>query len=98
MRTFQLRRYELEESLAEEFVAWAVNVIYPLREKRGYKVEFSYFDKANSEMIWMASMECSQAEFEASDTAWLASEERVKAVLTMPQALIKAHVSFVESV
>lgn len=98
MRTFQLRRYELEQSLAEEFVAWAVNVIYPLRESLGYKIEWSYFGRANSELIWMASMECSQSEFEASDIAWLASAERAQAVLSMPQALIKAHVSFVKGV
>lgn len=98
MRTFQLRRYELEASLAEDFVAWAVNEIFPLRENLGYRVEWSFFDRANSEMVWMASLECSVAEFEAKDAAWLASAERAKAAQSMPQALIKSHVSFVQSV
>lgn len=98
MRTYQLRRYELEPALAEEFASWALNVIYPLRVALGYKVEWSYFDRANSELIWLASADCSQAEFEAKDIAWLASAERAQAVLSMPAALNKAHVSFVESV
>lgn len=79
-------------------MTWAVNIIYPLREQRGYKVEWSYFDRANSQLIWLASADCSQAEFEAKDVAWLASPERAQAVLSMPAALIMAHVSFVESV
>ncbi len=98
MRTFQLRRYELETELAQEFVSWAVNVIFPLRRALGYSVEWSYFDHANSEFVWLASAECNQAEFEARDIAWLASPERASAVVTMPQALVVAHVSFVESV
>lgn len=79
-------------------MSWAVNVIYPLREQRGYVVEWSYFDRANSELVWLASAECSQADFEAKDIAWLASPERAEAVLSMPPALTKAHLSFVESV
>lgn len=98
MRTYQLRRYELEEALAEEFVTWAVTKIFPLREQFGYKVEWSYFDRSNSEFVWMASAECGQEEFEAKDASWLASEERAKAAVSMPQALIKLNASFVEKV
>lgn len=98
MRTYQFRRYELEEALAEEFVTWAVTKIFPLREQFGYKVEWSYFDRSNSEFVWMASAECSQEEFEAKDAAWLGSEERAKAAVSMPQALIKLNASFVEKV
>lgn len=84
--------------MAEDFVTWAVNEIFPLRRQLGYQVEWSYFDKENSEMVWLASASCNQADFEAKDIAWLASAERAKAVLSMPPALNKAHVSFVESV
>ena len=98
MKTLQFRRYELEKSLAEDFVSWAVNEIFPLREKFGFKVEWSYFDRSNSEFVWMASAECTQVEFEAKEAAWLASEERARAAVAMPQALKKLNASFVEKV
>lgn len=98
MRTFQLRRYELEPALAKEFADWAVTKIIPLREQLGYVAHWRYFDRANSELIWLVSLEATQAEFEAMDEKWMSSPERAEAVLSMPKALIKAHVSFVEDI
>ena len=68
MTTFQLRRYELEPELAEDFVSWVVNDIFPLRETFGFRVEWSFFDRAKSELVWMAAADCTQAEFEAQAT------------------------------
>lgn len=98
MRTYQLRRYELEPELAEAFVDWVVAEIIPLREKLGYRVEWRYFDRANSQFIWLVSLEATESEFEALDSAWHAGSERAVAVVSMPKALIKANVSFVEAV
>lgn len=98
MSTYQLRRYELDRSQAAEFVSWVVNEIFPRREQFGYRVEWSYFDPENSELVWMASADCSRAEFEAKDQAWESSAARAAAVASMPKALIKIHASFVEKV
>ena len=98
MRTFQLRRYELERDVAKDFVAWAVNEIFPLRENFGFKVEWSYFDEANSQLVWMASAEGTVTEFLARSEAWERSPERAEAVKLMPPALIKINASFVENV
>lgn len=98
MRTFQLRRYELDPNLAEEFAAWVVQEIIPLREKLGYTVHWRYLDRTNSQFIWLVSLDATESEFEAKDAAWLASPERAVAVETMPKALLKANVSFVENI
>ena len=95
MRTFQLRRYELEPALAEEFAAWVVSQIIPLREAMGYTVHWRYLDRKNSEFVWLVSLAATEAEFEAEDAAWMDSAERAVAVVSMPKALIKVHASFV---
>lgn len=98
MKTFQFRRYELERDGARDFVAWAVNEIFPLRENFGFTVEWSYFDEANSQLIWMASADGTATEFEALSAAWEQSAERAEAVKLMPPALIKINASIVERV
>ena len=98
MRTFQFRRYELERDGAKDFVAWAVNEIFPLRENFGFTVEWSYFDEANSQLIWMASADGTASDFESLSNVWEKSAERAEAVKLMPPALIKINASIVEPV
>jgi hypothetical protein len=98
MRTFQFRRYELEPDGFEEFVAWVIETIIPIREKMGYRVEWKYVDRSKAEFLWLVSAEATEAEFELMDQAWMSSPERADAVLTMPKGLIKAHASFVSAV
>jgi hypothetical protein len=95
MRIFQFRRYELEPEGFDEFVAWAIDVIIPLRENMGYRVEWKYVDPVKSEFLWLVSAQATEAEFELMDQAWMSSPERAEAVLSMPRALIRANVSFV---
>jgi hypothetical protein len=96
LRTYQLRRYELKPELFSQFVAWATIEIFPLREKFGFTVEWSYVDQANSQLIWLASAEGDRSEFETLDAAWQSSKERAEVVPLMPPALIEMHLSFVE--
>jgi hypothetical protein len=98
LRTFQLRRYELEPALAEEFAAWVVSDIIPIREAMGYTVHWRYLDRTNSEFVWLVSLEATEAEFEAEDAIWMESPERAVAIRSMPKALIKVHASFVENI
>lgn len=98
MRTFQLRRYELEPDLAQQFIAWVNQVVIPIRESMGYRVEWMYFDSSNSQLIWLVSLQADQSGFESADQAWYSSSERAAAVLTMPKALLKANISFVEKI
>ena len=98
MRTFQVRRYELDPELAEGFAAWVVDKIIPLREQLGYTVHWRYLDRTNSQFLWLVSLDATEQEFEAKDAAWMASAERAEAVQSMPKALLKANVSFVENI
>lgn len=98
MRTFQFRRYELEPEGFDEFVAWVIDTIIPLREQMGYRVEWKYADLAKSEFLWLVSLEASVEEFELRDQAWMSSPARAEAVLSMPKGLLKAHASFVSQV
>lgn len=98
MKTYQLRRYELEPALANEFIAWATNEIFPRRERFGFTVEWSYVDEANSQLIWLASAKGDRSEFERLDTAWYSSEERAEVAHLMPPALIKMNLSFVTKI
>lgn len=79
-------------------MAWAVDEIFPLRENFGFKVEWSYFDEASSELVWLASTDGTAAEFEALSNAWEQSVERSEAVKLMPPGLIKINASIVEKV
>ncbi len=98
MRTFQFRRYELEPEGLDEFVAWVIETIIPIRAKMGYRVEWKYVDRSKSEFLWLVSAETTETEFELMDQAWMSSPERADAVRTMPKGLIKAHASFVSGV
>jgi hypothetical protein len=96
LRTFQFRRYELEPELFDEFVAWVIDTIIPIRETMGYRVEWKYVDPVKSEFLWLVSAEATEAEFELMDQTWMSSPERAEAVLSMPRVLIRANVSFVK--
>ena len=98
MRTYQFRRYELEPEGFDEFVAWVIDTIIPIRENMGYRVEWKYIDSVKSEFLWLVSAEATEAEFELMDQAWMSSPEREEAFLTMPNAPLKVHASFVSKV
>ena len=98
MRTYQFRRYELEPEGLDEFVAWVIETIIPIREKMGYRVEWKYVDPVKSEFLWLVSAEATEAEFELMDQTWMSSPEREEAFLTMPNAPMKVHAAFVTKV
>lgn len=95
MITYQLRRYELNPDLADDFLAWVEDEVMPIRRQFGFRAEWMYLAEDNSELTWLASFPGSQQEFLEAETRYSNSPERTKAGETMPAALKKAHVAFV---
>lgn len=98
MRTFQLRRYQLDPALAQDFIAWVNQEVIPIRQAMGYQVEWKYFSEELSEFVWLVSLTGTVSEFEAMDQQYLSSEARAKAAAKMPKALVQSSVSFVTAV
>lgn len=98
MRTYQLRRYELDPALADEFLVWVHEIVMPIRRQFGYQVEWMFLAQDKTEMVWLASLDGDLENFLATDQAYLNSDDRARAAAAMPKALIKAHLSFVENI
>lgn len=97
MKTFQLRRYELDPQLADEFVAWVHRDVMPIRKQFGFKAEWMYLAADKTELTWLASLAGDEEHFKQIEADYSASEARAQAAARMPKALIKANVSFVNS-
>ncbi|MEN9872093.1 MAG: hypothetical protein RL450_28 [Actinomycetota bacterium] len=97
MKTFQLRRYELDPQLADEFVAWVHQDVMPIRQQFGFQAEWMYLSIDKTELTWLASLDGDEEHFKLVEAEYSASEARSQAAAKMPRALIKANVSFVTS-
>lgn len=97
MKTFQLRRYELDPQLADEFVLWVQEDVMPIRNQFGFKAEWMYLAQDKTELTWLASLEGDEDHFKLVEAEYSASKARAHAAVKMPKALIKANVSFVSS-
>jgi hypothetical protein len=97
LKTFQLRRYELDPQLADEFVLWVQEDVMPIRNQFGFKAEWMYLAEDKTELTWLASLDGDQAHFKKVEAEYSASAARAEAAAKMPTALIKANVSFVNN-
>jgi hypothetical protein len=80
----------------EQFIAWVIASIIPLREELGYRVEFKFADWDKSEFVWMVSREGDRAQFEAADAFYHSSPQRAEVIKSIPTPPLKQHISFVE--
>lgn len=72
--TTQLRIFTINKGRMDEFVqAWKASV-YPLRLKRGYRIEGAWVVKERNEFVWVLSYDGDN--WEASEAAYYASSER----------------------
>lgn len=98
MKTIQLRRYEIVESLFDEFVEWFTARLLPVRRDAGFVIEFAYANRAQSEFVWAVSIEGDEARFTEVSDAYSASPERAAAFEGVPQYATAQHIEFVEAV
>ena len=98
MITYQLRRYELNPELADDFLVWVENDVMPIRKQFGFKAEWMYLNSHKTELTWLASFQGSEDAFFEAEAKYSNSPERTKAAASMPAALLKAHVGLVSKV
>ena len=72
--TTQLRIFTINKGRMDEFVqAWKAGV-YPLRLKRGYRIDGAWVVKERNEFVWLLSHD--GGDWEALEAAYYASSER----------------------
>lgn len=97
MRTYQLRRYEIDSGKMSEFVEWMDSLLIPARKSFGYQVEFRLVDNENSQFVWCVSLPGDQAAFLEVQEQYNNSEARAKAFESSPNCFKALSVSFVEA-
>ncbi|NRD09970.1 NIPSNAP family protein [Rathayibacter agropyri] len=98
MRTVQLRRYELEDGVMDDFLAWFSARIVPAREAHGFRVEFAYADREVNEFIWAVSTPGDAESFAAVEQVYLASPERDAAFSGEPKRVAVQHVRLIDRI
>lgn len=98
MKTTQLRRYEIEPHLFDEFVDWMTSRLIPTREAAGFTVEFAYANREASEFVWAVSVDGDHERFGEVNAAYQSSPERTAAFEGVPNYATAQHADFVERI
>jgi len=94
--TTQLRIFTINRGKMDEFVrAWKAGV-YPLRLKRGYRIDGAWVVKERNEFVWLLSHDGD--DWEALETAYYASAERAAVGPDPRQYIAKAEHVFLTPV
>ncbi|MBL5972708.1 MAG: hypothetical protein D3X82_02745 [Candidatus Leucobacter sulfamidivorax] len=96
-RTLMLRRYLLGPGTADEFLAWWLPRIPPLRERAGFTIEWAYLDREAETFTWAISHPGDEAAFRAAEEVYTADPERAAAIAVAPP-LREASVGFPERI
>jgi len=92
----ELRVFTINKGRLDDFVkAWMAGV-YPLRIKRGYRIEGAWVIRERNEFIWLLSHD--GQDWDASEKAYYASAERAAVNPDPAQYIAKAEKWFVTSV
>lgn len=91
--TIQLRRYELNPDLVDDFLEWYPTV-RAAREQYGFRVLFAFLDRATSEFTWAVEHD----DFDAVEPAYAASPERAAAFEGRPKWHLAMHLSRVDAI
>ncbi len=89
----QMRRYELDPTLVDEWLAFFERLT-PVRAEFGFRLVSAYLDRANSEFTWLVERDDDFAEAEA---IYGASPQRAQMFAGQPKFVRALHVSQVES-
>lgn len=74
--TLQLRTYQLDPALADEFVAWWAATMPALRQRFGFRIAFAYLDEDNALFAWGLEFDGDRDAFLAAEKAYNDSPER----------------------
>ncbi|GAA3065979.1 MULTISPECIES: hypothetical protein [Actinomycetes] len=87
-RTTLMRRYRLDPELAQEFVAFLRDEVFPAREERGFTVESVWLAADSTELTWYVSRFGTAEEFAAAEKEWEESEERARIFSGRPKYVL----------
>jgi hypothetical protein len=90
----QIRRYELDPTFIEEWLAF-FDELTKVRAEFGFRLRSAYLDRANYEFTWIVEHDQPFAEAEAVYTA---SPERAALFAGKPRFALALHVSKVEPI
>jgi len=92
----ELRIYTINKGRLDDFVrAWTAGV-YPLRLKKGYRIEGAWIIRERNEFIWVLSLD--GGDWEAQERAYYASPERAAVNPDPAQYIAKAEKWFLSTV
>jgi hypothetical protein len=88
----QLRDFTIQSERMDEFVTAWLGGIVPLRRQHGFRIPAAWTVPEGHRFIWLLETDGSEADFEARDATYYASEAR-SGVQTDPRQWIVAHSS-----
>lgn len=77
-RTTWMRRYTLDPELADEFVEFLSDKVFPARQKLGFTVESVWLDDDKSQLTWFVSRAGDADDFAAAEQQWEDSSVRAE--------------------
>lgn len=92
-RTTHMRRYTLDPELAQEFVEFLTQEVFPAREGRGFTVESVWLTHDKTQLTWFVSRFGSAEEFAAAEREWEESEQRAQIFAGKPKFVTGKDVS-----
>ncbi|GAA1179741.1 hypothetical protein [Nesterenkonia xinjiangensis] len=87
-RTTWMRRYAVDPELAQEFVAFLRDEVFPAREERGFTVESVWLSADSRQLTWFVSRFGTSEEFAKAEQAWEESEERARIFSGRPKYVL----------
>jgi hypothetical protein len=96
--TTQLRRYQIDPEVFDEWVEWWRTVLVPARAEFGFEVGAGYTVPGTHDFVWLVSAPVERDAFERLDEDWENSAVRLKALETIPRKVLSARLEIVEPV
>lgn len=87
-RTTWMRRYTLDPELAQEFVAFLRDEVFPAREQRDFTVESVWLADDSSQLTWFVSRFGTREDFAQAEQEWEASEDRARIFSGRPKYVL----------
>jgi hypothetical protein len=95
-QTVQLRQYQVVDGMMPDFLQWFDEHLVPLREQRGYTIEFVYVVEATNEVVWAISYAGDAAAFAAAEADFAASTELAIARAGIPKRVASTRLHIVQ--
>lgn len=87
-RTTWMRRYTVDPALAQEFVGFLRDEVFPAREERGFTVESVWLSADEGQVTWFVSRFGTPEEFATAEQEWEESEQRARIFSGRPKYVL----------